>query len=103
MSQFKPGDLALIKICKTAPEMVGKCVELVMSAAPGVQFQCHGLNWQARAEHSWVVTGDSLIRRTYDGKLHASQVAMFRESSLMPLKGDLQPEQQKAKEVEPCL
>ena len=85
---FKPGDLAMVKICKSAPGLVGKCVELVMPAEPGVLFEFSGMYWQAGSKRSWIVTGENLVRRTGDGEMHESKLTMFREDSLMPLRDD---------------
>jgi hypothetical protein len=74
MSQFKPGDLALI-IGTTGrrPELIGTTVELMFSFS-----NIHGDLWAWR-----------------DGeKLECTQ-----EKHLMPLRGDFQPEQQKSREV----
>jgi hypothetical protein len=83
---FKPGDLAMIKICKSAPELVGKCVELVMRAEPYALFEYDGMQWRATAP-SWVVSGSGLLRKA-GGILYQSDVAMFFETSLMPLRDD---------------
>ena len=84
---FKPGDPAMIKICKTAPELVGKCVELVLPAEPGVLINFNGMDWLAKTKRSWIVSGSGLVR-TAGGLMYPSDFAMFFEASLMPLRDD---------------
>lgn len=101
--KFKPGDLALIVNTVRTPEYIGKTVELV-------EFQRQGNYYQGpkrerlRAEgDAWLVKGDLSGSFTHMGRITPTPgIALVREKHLMPLRGDFTPEQQKAKEVEPC-
>ncbi|WP_024647757.1 hypothetical protein [Pseudomonas syringae] len=85
-NQFKVGDLAL-----TLPDLPeipsGSVVELVIRIPAGHIFRHASL---LAKESGWVVTVSSQIS------------AYYAERHLMPLRGDFAPEQQKAKEAEPC-
>lgn len=98
---FKPGDLALIKICVAAPEMVGKCVTLETEIGPGGWHTADGMNWSNDTnETCWLVSGDDLKRAHRSGLiLSGVAVSMFHQSCLMPLRGDFAPEQTKSREV----
>lgn len=77
MSKFKPGDLALI-VKAQYEENLGQVVTLVR------------IDWFfsfISDETCWIVEGEG-------------RGCFCPESALMPLRGDFQPEQQKAKEVE---
>lgn len=100
MSKFKAGDLALVVRCKDAPEMVGKCVELVEFVRFG-DLPSHDSGWSPFSEDAWLVTGESLVAMTRYG-LQPAEFTAFAERCLLPLRGDFHPEQQKAKEEEPC-
>ncbi|WP_213148987.1 hypothetical protein [Pseudomonas aeruginosa] len=100
MSKFKPGDLALIVACKL-PELVGRAVELVKLVPAGTQDECGGRPWKNLSDISaWIVTADDLLVLTKSGNVVRDQFTLIAENRLMPLRGDFQPEQQKAKEVE---
>lgn len=100
MSKFKAGDLALVVKRNDAPEMVGKCVELVEFVKKGfTPFSDKG--WSPFSDDAWLVSGEGLVAMTGIGLLPANFTA-FPESFLMPLRGEFQPEQQKSKEEEPC-
>lgn len=96
MSKFKVGDLALVKKCSDAPELVGKCVELVEFLSPGSEHEEYGLI----TEPAWIASGSELVCMTVVFGLMPNETAAFAEHLLMPLRGDFQPEQQKAKEEE---
>jgi hypothetical protein len=101
--QFKPGDPALIRPNKKVPHLVGKSVELVLAVGPGESATYAGSLWHNTVgiEPSWIVTGEGLdcdhshegIRRRPDG------LSFFRESLLMPLRGDFAPEDQRIEEL----
>lgn len=79
MSQFKPGDLALvIGSCGRKPELVGTVVTLL---------ECwdfkHGVR---RGERGWFVA-------------EVKEWSVTLERHLMPLKGGFVPEQQKSREL----
>lgn len=82
--QFKPGDLALTLIdCEHIGS--GSVVELIRFVEDGFDF----VGFEADGD-GWVVTCR-----------FASKV-FYATEYLMPLRGDLVPDQQKAKEAEPC-
>ncbi|AVI85618.1 MULTISPECIES: hypothetical protein [Pseudomonas syringae group] len=101
-NQFKPGDLALIVGAHTTPENIGKVCELVELLAPE-QIS----TWRDPADgqriqngdvgSAWVVIGDGLT--SWCG---SSGWVMADPIHLLPLRRDFVPEQQKAKEAEPC-
>ncbi|AXA27628.1 hypothetical protein C1S65_16655 [Pseudomonas putida] len=101
--QFNPGDLALIVSCWMVPQMVGRCVTLIESVKRGGISNSYGGPWRNDgSEVAWVVEGDGLVSRTALGDFLPYPRALIDARSLMPLRGDLEPEQQKAKEAEPC-
>lgn len=86
MSQFKPGDLAII--LKTLGTIeAGSVVELEELILPGelVTWEPSGEKFVAKAR-GWIV-------------LKGETRAAVGEYALMPLRGDSQPEQQKREEV----
>ncbi|RMP74164.1 hypothetical protein ALQ20_01293 [Pseudomonas syringae pv. atrofaciens] len=88
--QFKPGDLALV-INHTFPPVIGTCVELIsrhlVSPVDRKDPMDPGVYEQEGGDPVWVVSDDK---------------AIVWEKWLIPLRGDFAPEQQKAKEAEPC-
>lgn len=88
MSKFKAGDLALV-INHTFPPVVGTCVELISRHLVGPVDRSDpmdpGVYETPDGEPVWVVD---------------DQKSIVWEKWLMPLRGNFQPEQQKAKEVE---
>lgn len=101
MSQFKPGDLALIVNSRTVAGelLIGKCVELVMRIAAGEKVFFDGMYWRPLDADGWIVSGDSLLMVKHDGSVVQNQFCMFAEKNLIPLRGDFAPEQQKSREV----
>ncbi len=98
MSKFKAGDLALIVDCYRHTESLGKVVELIQLLMPGERFVDPDGKQRMLSESEggagWLVCGSDY--RSYLG----DRFGVCDEKHLMPLKGDFQPEQQKAKEVE---
>lgn len=88
MSQFKAGDLALVWKCDEAPEMVGKCVELVQYLPAGSELD----EWETIPVDSWLVRGDGLIAATVGIGMIPVDETIFAEKLLMPLRGDFTPE-----------
>lgn len=84
MSKFKAGDIAIN--LQNIPECIsaGLEVELISRLAPGDQFEDGGQHYVVKSAAWWV--------------LHEGDRLYIPERYLMPLKGDFQPEQQKAKE-----
>ena len=98
MSKFKAGDLALVVGCNTNPKNLGKVVELIALIFPGEIFHApDGRKYLADMDQhggGWIVQSENFISRD------RQPWGLVEERHLMPLKGDFQPEQQKAKEVE---
>lgn len=99
--QFKPGDLALVIASprKNNPN-VGRCVELLRLVMPGetVPMPC-GRGLQNVSDRSaWMCYALGLLL----GELDAGGIDLILPERLSPLRGDFAPEQQKAKEAEPC-
>ena len=90
--EFKPGDLAMITICRSIPDMVGKCVELHLRAEANQQVWFAGMPWLADGVAAWIVSGEGLSRRTIDGEVASSPFAFLGECQLMPLRGDEDPD-----------
>ncbi|MEE5060516.1 hypothetical protein V2J93_17140 [Pseudomonas alliivorans] len=90
--KFKPGDLALV-IKSRAPQHIGRCVEVLGVLIDDREiYQYLGETHEGAADFSL----SAFIRFDDCG------VWMIKQSSLMPLRGNFAPEQQKAKEAEPC-
>ncbi|HHM6046642.1 TPA: hypothetical protein ACRMOD_000372 [Pseudomonas aeruginosa] len=94
MSKFNPGDLAMIVGCMANPEDIGKVVELYQYVLRNEAFIVSG-HYALSGDEGWIVTADNVIDTT-----GVQGFVLVDERHLMPLKGDFQPEQQKAKEVE---
>ena len=97
---FKPGDLALL-VQAHYEENIGKTVELV-------RFSCerwipYGTdNYTANNQKlaaCWVINGEILTDQDFEGEGVTVKQAVALECHLMPLRGNFQPEQQKAKEA----
>ncbi len=92
--QFKPGDLALVTN-HTYPAAIGLCVELVSRHLVGPVDRRDpmdpGVYEQGEGDPVWVVA-----------EIEGESDCIVWEKWIMPLCGDFEPEQQKAKEVEPC-
>lgn len=93
--QFKPGDLAMII---QGPNS-GACVELLRFHNSGDVKLGNGCWCEAHAP-SWHVSGNSLVA-AFDGLpgMHRVTHGLVTEKLLIPLRGDFEPAQQKAKEV----
>lgn len=97
--EFKPGDLALIKQCKTWPEAVGRCVELLEKVPQGAIAFHNGrpYNNQGSPGTGWLITSEHGFptHSAFFGLMtdRLEPVALFAEHCLMPLKGDEQPAQ----------
>lgn len=90
MSKFKAGDLALL-LMDVLHMKSGSVVELLMPLKAGRIVKEKGGDQIRVLEHSWAF---------YHGEEPSRSCGFCPERCLMPLKGDFQPEQQKAKEVE---
>lgn len=80
--QFKPGDLALIVGCRTMANFNGCCAEIIEYKG--------ACNLLGTGLQDWY----AIRCGNFEGAA--------RSGVLMPLRGDFEPEQQKAKEAEPC-
>lgn len=98
MSQFKPGDPAIIIGYTTSPTNLGKSCELVAFLSPGerIDFAVNGFGGVRHIgdRAGWFVVGDALVSTSGS---HGYTIVL--EKNLMPLRGDFQPEQQKSQEV----
>lgn len=104
--QFKPGDLALIiGLSRGTSPNIGMAVELIEKIATDGRFQLpDGREAINRGPECWVVEGHGLCARLLRGGWQdLGGIALAQESHLMPLRGNFEPEQEKSKEVEPCL
>lgn len=88
MSKFKPGDLALTLV-HDAEIPQGSQVELIEFITKGQVITTKGFPFVAPTA-GWLVTSHHI----------APKKTAFGIAELMPLRGDFQPEQEKAKEVE---
>ncbi|RON17929.1 hypothetical protein BK660_21810 [Pseudomonas brassicacearum] len=106
-SNFKSGDMALI-VNSVCAENIGKTVRLVQFVPVGGEPKVDGKIYTPREHPTWIVesidgAASLLSPRVTTGELMRISAGPCREVWLMPLRGDFAPEQQKAKEAEPCL
>ncbi len=103
--QFKPGDLALIIGSSegTSPN-IGMAVELVQKLETDQRLVLpDGRRVRNSGPVCWAVYGEGVVAQLTSGELaDIGGFALCAELYLMPLRGDFAPEQQKAREVEPC-
>lgn len=99
--QFKQGDLALVIASprKDNPN-VGRCVELLCLVLPGEKVQMPSGHYLQNVSDrpAWMCYAPGLVM----GYLDAGGIDLILPERLSPLRGDFAPEQQKAKESEPC-
>lgn len=89
--QFKPGDLALV-IFSRSPERIGRSVEVVeVMRDDHAQYEVGGITYRGNADGAPLAVVD-----------FGNDLRLWEQRHLMPLRGDFAPEQQKAKETEPC-
>ncbi|HDS1692172.1 TPA: hypothetical protein QEM72_002676 [Pseudomonas putida] len=103
--QFKPGDLALIigSSHGVSPN-IGMAVELVQQLETDGRFVMpDGRLVFNRGPRCWVIHANGLAAQLSNGAImDIGGFALCMEIYLMPLRGHFEPEQQKAKEAEPC-
>ncbi|MDR6163499.1 hypothetical protein [Pseudomonas fluorescens] len=99
MSQFKPGDLALI-INSRNEENIGRVVTVRGFANKGDLIANESGYTETSRDGSLIVEG-SIVTSPISFPALKCTVSkhVFRSEWLMPLKGDFQPEQQKSREV----
>jgi len=90
MSRFNVGDLAL-SIYPIPSIPAGTVVELVHKLSSGEGFMGPGGMSCTALAYGWICQRPG-----------ESRSVAYAETSLMPLRGDFDPEQQKAREAEPC-
>ncbi|MFJ4113756.1 hypothetical protein [Pseudomonas sp. NPDC089758] len=103
--QFKPGDLALIAGSRTGVSPnIGRAVELVTKLIPGQSFETPGGHEARNASEyqAWAVHAEGATAVGEGGRVDVGGIFLIQERFLMPLRGDFVPDQQKAKEAEPC-
>jgi hypothetical protein len=97
---FKAGDLALIVSCPIVPTLIGRCVQLVECVGPGCDsFTAHGPWFNRGDANAWVVEADGLVSLTIGKTLVEHPRCCIAEKYLMPLRGNFEFGQQKAKEA----
>ncbi|MGX4728047.1 hypothetical protein [Pseudomonas corrugata] len=99
--QFKPGGLAMIIDSRARYANVGRVVSLVESMGFPTVYFWKGVEYRnTTGSQIWLieVQGEPLETR-WSGHAMRGPICEYK---LMPLRGDFEPEQQKAKEVEPC-
>lgn len=103
---FKPGDWALIVGSRSGKSPnIGSAVELIQLVMPSDSFttpdgfvRTSGVDYPV-----WMVVGEGLTAVTIsDRQIYCGGACLVQERYLMPLRGDFEPERQKAKEAEPC-
>lgn len=103
--QFKPGDLALIiGSSQGVSPNIGMAVELVQKLETDGRFLMpDGRTISNRGPLCWVIYANGVAAQLSNGAIvDIGGFALCMEIYLMPLGGDFAPEQQKAKEAEPC-
>nr|WP_319527782.1 hypothetical protein [Pseudomonas laurentiana] len=104
--QFKSGDLALIAGSRTgASPNIGRAVELVIKLVPGQSFTTPSGREAKNVSgyEAWAVHADGATAVGEGGRVDVGGIFLIQERFLIPLRGDFEPEQQKAKEAEPCV
>lgn len=85
-NKFRVGDLALT-IYPIPSLVAGSVVSLDRKLDPGCEFTMHGITFKA-LEAGWICSHPGL-----------TSFLAYAETSLMPLRGDFSPEQQKSQEL----
>lgn len=102
MSQFKPGDLALIAGSdKGISPNIGMAVELTLKLRTNDSFTLpDGRQAVNRGPECWVVKANGISAAVYNiCFMDLGGIALVLERHLVPLRGDCEPEQQKSQEV----
>ncbi|QLJ16257.1 hypothetical protein H0H12_10170 [Pseudomonas putida] len=100
--QFKSGDLVVIVGANSLTQNIGKHGELREYVEPGDTYLApNGCMYRQDDVPCWTIRGDGLAA-VIDGEAVYFDFGIHEPRHLMPLRGDFAPEQQKAKEAEPC-
>lgn len=102
MSKFNVGDLALIVGCHRDPRNIGATCTLVQFIKAGDEYEISPGHKVSAPIDAWMVEGTQVIGAYFNKKrgiIETPGKGLADQRHLMPLKGDFQPEQQKAKEV----
>lgn len=104
--QFKPGDLALIVGARRLAENIGKECTVVRFLHNGEFYFFQDGTRFIRSDGAWLICGEGVtglafdcLRWTVD---RVSGIGLVDSRHLIPLKGDFDSDQQKAKEADPC-
>ncbi|WP_236175372.1 hypothetical protein [Pseudomonas pseudonitroreducens] len=103
MSKFKAGDMAMIVGCHRDPRNIGSTCTLVQFIKAGDEYELSPGHKVSSPIDAWLVEGPQVIGAYFNWKcgiIDTPGNGLADQKHLMPLKGDFQPEQQKAKEVE---
>ena len=100
MSQFKPGDLALIAR-EDHPENMFRTVELLFLVENEERYRTPDGDMARNVAGSpiWVVSAEGLFHRSLAKGWYVAGWTQKAPYNLMPLRGDFAPEQQKSQEV----
>ncbi len=100
--QFKPGDLAVIVGANSLTQNIGKQCELRELVTSGDFYVApNGEVYRHDDVPCWTLVGDGLVA-VVEGVVVDLGFGIHEPRHLMPLRGNFAPEQQKAKEAEPC-
>ncbi|MCC0321263.1 hypothetical protein [Pseudomonas aeruginosa] len=97
MSKFKVGDLAMV----IGSRNFGRCVELISRHVGPCRVEVAGNRWVAVPDGvpAWLVAAEGMkAELTKSNRVVKTDEVVVSEVKLVPLRGDFQPEQQKAKE-----
>lgn len=100
MSQFKPGDLALIAKQDHSENMF-RTVELLFLVDHLERYLTPDGRWARNTAGGpiWVVSAEGLFHHNQIQGWYVAGWTQKAPYNLMPLRGDFQPEQQKSREV----
>lgn len=99
---FEPGDLVVIVGANSLTQNIGKHCELREYVVSGDIFLApNGRMYQHDDAPCWTLSGEGLAA-VIDGNVVHLNFGIHEPRHLMPLRGNFAPEQQKAKEAEPC-
>ncbi|RMR53275.1 hypothetical protein ALP83_02317 [Pseudomonas syringae pv. actinidiae] len=101
-NQFKSGDLAIIVGANSLTQNIGKQCELREFVTSGDFYVApNGEVYRHDDVPCWTLVGDGLVA-VVEGEVVDLGFGIHEPRHLMPLRDDLIPEQQKAKEAQPA-